>query len=337
MSRAVSKNQRWLKLEQLLSRNPEGIKISRLAEELRVHRATVYRDIEDLTFSGVPIWHEDGLVGLLIEKHLSHLRLNIYEALSLFIAARLLCRQSGEYDPHMVSLLEKLADMLPFPVSDHLIRSANILKTRSKDDLYVQNLETLMLAWVNRKRVRMWYRSAWKSYVKERLFDIYFIEPLEQVFSYYVIGLDHSYGEIRTFKVKRIQKLEILDESYDIRSGFDLFKRWANSWGIVMSPASEPIRVKLRFSPNLAFMIKEAVWHHSQQIEDTDDGGCIFYATVDHIMGIKIWIRTWGPDVTVLEPEALRREVAYEARLLSDRYKDVDTSDITAYSGKYAL
>jgi proteasome accessory factor B len=257
--------------------------------------------------------------------------------LSLFIAARLLSRQSGEYDPHVVSMLEKLAETLPSPVSDHLVKSAQILQTRPKDSQYITNLEILMRAWVSNRRVRMWYQSAWKSQIKDRLFDVYFIEPLEQVFSCYVIGLDHSYGEVRTFKVKRIKHIELTDDSYSTREGFDIFQRWANSWGIVMAPSSESIHVKLRFTKNLAFMIKEAIWHQSQKIEDTEDGGCIFTATVDHTLGIKIWIRTWGPDVEVLEPHALRLELAYEAHKLQSQYQDVDLNELKEYSDKYLL
>lgn len=337
MRRALSKNQRWLRIEQLLARQPTGVKVMAMAEELGVHRATLYRDIDELSQSGLPIWQAGGQIGLLVDKQLSHLRLNIFEALSLFVAARLLCRQSGEHDPHVVSMLEKLESTLPAPVSEHLHRSSEIIKSRPKDTNYVRNLEVLMLAWVYKKRVRMEYQSAWRSKAKERLFDVYFIEPLEQVYSCYVIGMDHLYGEVRTFKVKRIRQIELLDETYELQKGFDIFEQWANSWGIVMAPANEPVQVRLRFSRNIAFMIKESRWHHTQQIQDTDDGGCIFEATVDHTMGIKIWIRTWGADVEVLAPESLRKEVAYEVRLLHTSYCEVNTDDINEYSGNYHL
>jgi predicted DNA-binding transcriptional regulator YafY len=267
-------------------------------------------------------------VGLLVDKYLAPLRLNIFEALSLFIAARLLSRQSKERDPHVESLLEKLADTLPPPVSRHVLKSAEAIRRSPENKEYVRTLESLMRAWMNGQTVRMWYQSAWQDNVKERLFDIYFIEPLEHVYSCYVIGLDHSHGEIRSFKVKRIRRIEMTEERYRIPSKFDIFQRWANSWGIVAAADAPPIHVKLRFTKNIAFMIKEAVWHHSQKIEDTEDGGCLLTVTVSDLSEIKLWIRAWGAEVEVLEPESLRLDVARDAKNVYSLYGDLDLSDL---------
>jgi len=191
--------------------------------------------------------------------------------------------------------------------------------------LYTQfgmvSLEMLVWAWVNRRRLRIRYRSAQQEESKERLFDVYFIEPLETVYSCYVIGWDHLHNEVRTLKIKRIQQIEVTDELYNMREDFDIFARWATTWGIVITEDTPPTQVKLRFNKNVAFMVKETVWHPSQSIEDTEDGGCIFSATVNHVLGIKLWIRSWGPDVEVLWPEALRVEVAREALKLHTLYQ----------------
>lgn len=337
MSKALNKTQRWLRIQQTLSRFPDGMKLSDLVKELGIHRSTIYRDIEQLSEAGVPIWQDDGLIGLLFENMISNIKLSIHESLSLFISLRLLSRQSGEYDPHIISLLEKIANTLPPNVAEHIQQSAKVIKEKRRDDRYIKHLELLMNAWVTRRRIRMVYTSRRSENAKSRLFDVYFIEPLEQVYSCYVIGMDHDYGEVRTFKVKRIQEIELLDEFYEPAESIELFKRWANSWGIVMAPGNDVINIKLRFSSNLAFMVKEAVWHSTQKIEDLEDGGCIFSAKVDHTFGIKIWIRSWGPDVEVLEPRSLRTELAYEYHILRNIYHDVDLEEMKEYTDKYLL
>ncbi len=322
MSRAIPKAQRLIRLERHLARLPDGARVTDLAQLLGVYRSTVYREIEALEQAGLPIWQEEGRVGLLVDKYLAPLRLNIFEALSLFIAARLLSRQSKERDPHVETLLEKLADTLPPPVSRHVLKSAEAIRRSPANPAYVRTLEALMRAWVNGQRVRMWYQSARQENVKERLFDIYFIEPLEHVFSCYVLGFDHVHDEVRAFKVKRIKRIEPTEEKYRIPSQFDIFKRWANSWSLALDTAAPPTQVKLIFSKNIAFMIKEAVWHNSQKIQDTADGGCILTVTVNDLVEIKLWIRTWGPEVRVLEPESLRLEVARDARAIYALYSD---------------
>ena len=324
MAGAIPKSQRLARLARQLARSPEVARVADLAELLGVYRSTVYRDIEALEQEGLPIWQEEGRVGLLVDKYLAPLRLNIFEALSLFIAARLLSRQSKERDPHVESLLEKLADTLPPPVSRHVLKSAQTIRRSPENKEYVRTLESLMRAWVDGQTVRMWYQSARQGNVKERLFDIYFIEPLEYVYSCYVIGLDHSHGEIRSFKVKRIKRIEITEEKYRIPSKFDIFQRWANSWSVLMDVNAPPIQVKLRFTKNIAFMIKEAVWHLSQKIQDTEDGGCLLTVTVNDLSEIKLWIRTWGPEVQVLEPESLRLEVARDSKNVYSLYRDLE-------------
>jgi predicted DNA-binding transcriptional regulator YafY len=321
MGGAIPKSQRLVRLERQLARSPEGVRITDLAELLGVYRSTVYRDIEALEQTGLPIWQEEGRVGLLVDRYLAPLRLNIFEALSLFIAARLLSRQSKERDPHVESLMEKLADTLPPPVSRHVLKSAEALRRSPENKEYVRTLESLMRAWVNGQTVRMWYQSAWQDNVKERLFDTYFIEPLEHVYSCYVIGLDHLYGEVRSFKIKRIKRIEITEQNYRIASKFDIFQRWANSWGIVMGVDAPPIQVKLRFTKSIAFMIREAVWHLSQKIQDTEDGGCLLTVTVSDLSEIKLWIRGWGAEVQVLEPQSLRLEVARDAENVRSLYR----------------
>ena len=321
MAGAIPKSQRLVRLERQLARVPEGVRVADLAESFGVDRSTMYRDIEALEAEGLPVWQEAGRVGLLVDKYLAPLRLNIFEALSLFIAARLLSRQSKERDPHVESLLEKLADTLPPPVSRHVLKSAEAVRKSPESNEYVRALEALMRAWVNGQTVRMWYQSARKGEAKERLFDIYFIEPLEYVYSCYAIGFDHTHGEIRSFKVKRIQRIELTEKRYRIPFKFDIFQRWANSWSMMMDADASPIQVKLRFTKDIAYMIREAVWHPSQKIEDTQDGGCLLTVTVNDLSEIKLWIRTWGPGVQVLEPERLRREVARDAENICALYR----------------
>ncbi len=322
MSGAVPKSQRLAKLERQLARQPEGARVFDLAQEMGVYRSTVYRDLEALEQEGLPVWQEAGRVGLLVDKYLAPLRLNIFEALSLFIAARLLSRQSKERDPHVESLLEKLADTLPPPVSRHVLKSAQALRRSPENRDYVRTLESLTRAWVNSQTVRIWYQSPGRGEPRERLFDIYFVEPLEHVFSCYVIGLDHSHGEVRSFKIKRIKRIEITEEKYSIPARFDVFKRWEDSWSLLTVVDAPPLLVKLKFSKNIAFMIKEAVWHLSQEIQDTPDGGCILSVRVNDLSEIKLWIRTWGPEVEVLEPESLRLEVVRDAKKVCDAYQD---------------
>ena len=55
------------------------------------------------------------------------------------------------------------------------------------------------------------------------------------------------------------------------------------------------------------------VWHRSQAIDDLEDGGCLLTVRVAETREMILWIRSWGPDLEVLEPPALREEIAADA------------------------
>jgi len=326
MSRVNIKIERWHRLERILGRSPKGVNISDLVAELGVHRSTIYRDIEQLSQSGVPIWEERGKVGILIDEYFQPLCLSIYESLSVFIALRLLIRATNEYNPHVKSTLEKIADIVPVPISEHIDDCVSFLNKAPNNPLYIHNLELLMWAWLHKHRIKMWYQSTWTQVVKERLFDVYFIEPIETWNTNYVIGWDHLHNEMRVFKIKRIHKIEVLDETYSIQAKFNSFAHWGNTWGFVFIEKDTDIQVRLKFSPRAAFLVRETIWHQSQQIEDLDDGGCIFTVKLDAdlfkvVYGIKSWILSWGRDVEVLEPESLRISIFQEIEAARSNYQ----------------
>ena len=82
-----------------------------------------------------------------------------------------------------------------------------------------------------------------------------------------------------------------------------------------------PIEVRLRFSPDITWRVKESVWHPSQTLQNLPDGGCILTVNVSNPIEMKPWIRGWGPECEVLAPEGLRKEIAEEARRMAEVYR----------------
>jgi predicted DNA-binding transcriptional regulator YafY len=67
--------------------------------------------------------------------------------------------------------------------------------------------------------------------------------------------------------------------------------------------------------------VKESVWHPSQVITDLPGGGCVMTLQVGSPLEVTPWIRSWGPDVEVLEPDSLRNEFKAWAHQLDVIYK----------------
>ncbi len=298
---------------QLLYQYPQGVTPQRLAELCEVSRRTVYRDLKAIQQDrNFPIWQQGGRYGLEQRAFLPPLKLTLPEAMALFLAARLASRYSDERDPAIESAFAKLAGILPRPVAQHVCETVRGMLGRHENPHYARVFDLLAEAWANGRRVRIWY--PWTgdgvTRVYERLVEPYFLEPSPIGHSCYLIAYCHHAGALRTFKLERIQQIELTEEPYEIPRDFDVNAYLKSSWGVV---ADEEVVVRLRFCRAVASRVKECTWHPSQSIAELPDGSLDFTVTVAGTMEITPWILSWGAEVEVLAPEGLRARIAETA------------------------
>jgi predicted DNA-binding transcriptional regulator YafY len=85
MDRIQSKAARLQQIEHRLYNTPQGVRVVELAEHCGVDRRTIYRDLTTLGEMGVPVWEHEGRYGIDREFYLSTVRLNLNEAIALFL------------------------------------------------------------------------------------------------------------------------------------------------------------------------------------------------------------------------------------------------------------
>lgn len=134
------------------------------------------------------------------------------------------------------------------------------------------------------------------------------------------MGLAGVPGVLRTRKLDRIERAVLSDETFEIPANFDPNKLLSGAWAIWFDEADKPQSVTLRFSHFVAGRVRENRWHPSERIEDDAEGRLIWTAEVDAIQEMLPWIRGWGADCEVLEPEELRTQMMGEAARLSRLY-----------------
>jgi proteasome accessory factor B len=317
MTRSHGRAARLREIENLLYRKPGGIRAVEIAEALGVDRRTIYRDIDLLSDAGVPIWQEGGKFGVIRDQYLATVRLSFNQAVALYIAARLLARHSDEHNPHIIAALNKLVTAFPEPLAAHILRTAEAIQTRPTNPAFVQILETVTSCWAEYRKARIWYRSPHSGEVRERDISPYLIEP-SATGGLYVIGHDDRTGELRTFKLERLERAHKLAAGYAIPDSFNPSDYLADAWGIMSGTQLQ--RVELRFAPGVAPFIRERIWHASQQLIPQADGSVVFIVQVSDYREMRPWIRSWGAEVEVLQPADLRAELAEEARRLAGLY-----------------
>ena len=90
------------------------------------------------------------------------------------------------------------------------------------------------------------------------------------------------------------------------------------AWDIIAD--QELVDIRLRFSPAVASRVTEATWHPTQRARLEPDGSLLWEATVSGTIEVRLWILSWGDDVEVLAPAALRADVAATHARAAARY-----------------
>lgn len=315
---SLKKAERISKLTYLLYRHPRGLTVREMARLCGVAARTIQRDLQSFDRMGVPLWQEGNRYGVSEGYFLPPLILDLNEAASLYLAARLLSRYSDQHNPFVVSALAKLARVLPESIAGHVQRSVQALAYKRDDPAFDAVFAVVALGWATGRKVRIWHQAARSENVHEYLVSPYFIEPSSEGYATYLIGYSSYFNAVHTFKMERILRAQLADETFELPADFNGPRLLQSAWGVMFG--HEPVEVRLRFSPQVTRRVKESVWHPTQRIEDCADGGCIFSVQVSMPLEMKPWIRGWGADVEVLAPEGLRREVAEEARGMAEMY-----------------
>jgi len=323
MKKATNKAERLLQIEALLLAHPEGLTQAEIARRTGVNRSTVHRYLPDLTKRFAIYETDDGRLAIDRDHYLMNVRLTLHESMAVHLAARLMATRTDKQNPHAAAALRKLGlalEKLAPRVSEHLKASAEVMEDQAQrhDPVYVQVLETLTRAWSDGQVAHLWHRMP-SGKVFDYDFAPYFIGPYAVGQTTHVIGWREPPSTIRTFKLERIQRIELTDKSYTIPADFDPRALLADAWGIWYTEA-EPVEVVLRFHPRVAGRVRETQWHRSEQVEEQPDGYVLWRARVAEPQEMLNWIRGWGADVEVLAPEKLRDRIMGETRRLAEAY-----------------
>lgn len=249
------------------------------------------------------------------------IQLTLTEATALYLSARLASRYTDERDPYMESAFTKLASALPQPIAAFVQETVKMMAEGREDPHYARVFDILTSAWAHRRTVRIRYPKTGADVkepkVLERKLDPYYIEPSGASHSCYVIGHDHHSDAIRTFKIERIQQIELTAEEYQIDPEWSARDYLKASWDIVHD---DEVEVTVRFSAAVAKRVKEAIWHPSQRLTDNPDGSLLLTVHVAGTMEISRWILSWGCEAEVVSPDSLRAQMAEIARRQAANY-----------------
>jgi len=288
-----------------------------LAEEHDVTERTIRRDIEALQEAGFPLYDErseGGKVWRLVEGYRQRLTqtFTLSELAALYFGKNLLSFLGGApFAQDLESAFAKIREALPAKSLPYLSRIHDLFSARPdpwKDYSKKQEvIAALVDATLHQRQVRIQYFS-----FNSRKTKSYTLDPYRLVYHHgglYLYARAHEYGEVRTFAVERIQRIEVIDVGFEIPPDFNVSEYARAAFGIAGGKAQA---VELLFGAEMAGYIRERVWHESQGLEDRPDGSVLLRMEVAPGWELKAWIKGFVPYVRVVQPAALREEVARE-------------------------
>jgi len=298
-----------------------------LAEELEISERTARRDLEALAMAGIPVYSQRGRGGgwaLLGGGRTDLSGLTAAEAETLFLVAG----PASSATPEIKAALRKLVRALPDPMraGAEAAASAVVLDPSSWDGHEPPppaHLAALRRAVVDGVQVELGYTDRERSETQRT------VHPLGLVAKgsvwYLVAGTDAG---MRTFRVNRVNSVTPTGEPVERPDGFDLGETWK---GIVdsLDELRAQVRVRLLAEPFLAGVLRGAFGTRLTRITEDGPGAGAGERIEFEVRMHSVWsaageLARFGGEVEVLEPAAVRAELARMGAELVATYGDED-------------
>jgi len=123
---------------------------------------------------------------------------------------------------------------------------------------------------------------------------------------HYLVAWHPRRGRVLLYRLSRIASAEVLPDLAEVPDGFRLRDYASRSFGVFQET---PVETVWRFGPRVAAEAREYVFHPSEVKTDGADGSLLVRFRAGGTREMAWHLFTWGPDVEVLQPASLRREM----------------------------
>jgi predicted DNA-binding transcriptional regulator YafY len=295
--------------------------VAELADELDVSDRTIHRYIGMLEEMGIPLYSERGPYGgfsLLRTYKLPPLIFTPEEATVLYMGARLVGDIWGKpFQDAVTGVTAKLNNVLPDDIQQEVQRAQRslvVMASASRDySPYHDLMATLRDSMADGKQVKITYLSF------SRVETARIVDPYALSFrwgNWYLVGFCHLRGEMRTFRIDRINTLTPLEAPFNLPRDFNAraymeeSMRWESQYNVVVQidPAAAP-EMRERGDEWL-------------QVSDNPDGSVTVRFDADNLHWAAGWVLSWGKLAKAQAPPELVDLVQQAAHDLLAAYED---------------
>jgi predicted DNA-binding transcriptional regulator YafY len=280
----------------LILLNKSTVTARELADRFDVSTRTIYRDIDELSAAGVPVYTNKGSGGgiaLLEDYSLNKAMLTEHERDSLLLALKTL--QATKY-PEIEGILEKIGAVFKKAAA------ANWVHIEFSPWGSGPNEENKFL---DVKRAILECKVVVFDYINaDGVLSRRNIEPMQLTFksqAWYVWGYCRTRRDFRTFRISRIRNMVVTDEGF-IRRPLESAKDEEPA-----APFRKNVTLKLRFQPEDLYRVYDD--YDQDRITRNADGTYDVTVTFPEDEWVYGYIMSFGDRVEVLDPPHIRHIV----------------------------
>ncbi|HEX3245103.1 MAG TPA: YafY family protein [Chloroflexota bacterium] len=298
-----------------------------LADELEISIRTIYRDLDGLAASGVPLYGDRGPSGgySLVDGYRTRLTgLTPAEAEAIFLAGLHGPAQALGLGSNLAAAEQKLMAALPAELRPQASRVSERFhldpSTWFTDMDEPAHLLALAESVWEQRRLRVRYRR-WQGEVMRTL------EPLGIVLkggSWYVVATADA--QIRTYRAARILDIERLPERFERPPGFNLAAFW-ETWAQEFESRMHQLRARVRASPRGLAMMEHLFGSARMRTVRESQCPADAYGWVEVSVPLESMeygyadLLPLGADIEVLGPPELRERIAMIVEAMQALYR----------------
>lgn len=322
----MNRTERFYRIDQMLSER-RVVPLEAFLEALEISRATFKRDLEYLRerLHAPIIWDREAggyrfaaapAAGPAYE--LPGLWFSAGELYALLAAQKLLAEvEPGILASHLAPLQSRLNALLEAAgqPAQEVARRVRILAS-ARRPVEPKCFAEVALALMNRQRIEIevWNRA--RDEVNTRVVSPQRLTHYRD--NWYLDAYCHWRRALRSFALDTVRRVRVLPQKAREIGDKTLDAHYASAYGIF---AGKPkARAVLRFSPERARWVRAERWHPEQKSETLPDGGLRLTIPYADERELLMDILRHGRHVEVEAPASLRRRVAEEVAVLTERY-----------------
>jgi predicted DNA-binding transcriptional regulator YafY len=305
----------------LLQRQPNQ-KAADLAEALGVSPRTLHRYFGMLEDMGIPIYSERGPAGgfsLVRGYRLPPLVFTPEEAVAVYLGTSLVGEMWGSlYQEPAQGAMAKLDNVLPDEQRAEVSWARRSLVTvgmhRADPTALAPLLEKIRRGTRQHRQVRLIYQGSAAPRPTERRVDPYAL--VHRSGWWYLVGFCQLRQALRTFRMDRIQSLDLLSDAFQVPDDFN-----ARAYLDSMYEDQPVLQARIMFASEATY-IARANASEWEVVGENPDGSVEVVITAPDLYWMASLVMSFGAWVRVLDPPELRDLVCKWALETAAQYQD---------------